>query len=103
MVATYLMDAKDRSGRPLDPVAKFHLGNGAQLYQIHTDADISTKGVAQSHGLMVNYLYEIDKVESRHEAYAAAGELSVSRAVKGLRQNTSESDWTRSLFQTGKT
>lgn len=103
LAANYLMDAKDGRGGPLDPVAKFHLGNGAQLQQIHADADTSAKGLAQSHGLMVNYLYELDKVESRHEAYAAASELSVSRAVKGLRQKTSESDWARSLFQTDKT
>lgn len=103
LAANYLMDAKDGRGGPLDPVAKFHLGNGAQLQQIHADADTSVKGLAQSHGLMVNYLYELDKVESRHEAYAAASELSVSRAVKGLRQKTSESDWARSLFQTDKT
>lgn len=103
LATTYLIDAKDRRGRPLDAVAKFHLGNGAQLHQIHCDADMSAKGVAQSHGLMVNYLYELDKVESRHEAYATAGELSISRAVKSLHQKTGESDWARSLFQTDKT
>lgn len=103
LAATYLIGAKDRRGRPLDAVAKFHLGNGAQLHQIHCDADMSTKGMAQSHGLMVNYLYELDKVESRHEAYATAGDLSISRAVKSLHQRTGESDWARSLFQTDKT
>ncbi|GAB5511392.1 MAG: malonyl-CoA decarboxylase [Hyphomicrobiales bacterium] len=103
LATTYLIDAKDRRGRPLDAVAKFHLGNGAQLHQIQCDADMSAKGMAQSHGLMVNYLYELDKVESRHEAYATAGELSISRAVKSLHQKTGESDWARSLFQTDKT
>lgn len=103
LAAGYLMDVKDKRGRPLDPVAKFHLGNGAQLHQIHAHADTSPKGMAQSHGLMVNYLYELDKVESRHEAFAATGELSVSRAVKGLRQKAGESDWARSLFQSEKT
>lgn len=103
LASTYLIDAKDRRGRPLDAVAKFHLGNGAQLHQIQCDADMSAKGMAQSHGLMVNYLYELDKVESRHEAYATAGELSISRAVKSLHQKTGESDWARSLFQTDKT
>lgn len=102
LAANYLADAKDTRGRPLDPVAKFHLGNGAQLHQIHADADTSPKGMAQSHGLMVNYLYELDKVESRHEAFAATGELSISRAVKGLRQKAGETDWARSLFQSDK-
>lgn len=103
LATTYLIDAKDRRGRPLDAVAKFHLGNGAQLHQIQCDADMSAKGMAQSHGLMVNYLYELDKVESRHETYATAGKLSISRAVKSLHQKTGESDWARSLFQPDKT
>lgn len=102
LAADYLLEAKDSRGRPLDPVAKFHLGNGAKLHQIHAGADTSPKGLAQSHGVMVNYLYELDKVESRHEAFAASGELTVSRAVKALRAKAGEADWPRSLFQAEK-
>lgn len=52
-----------------DPVAKFHLSNGAQLYNINWAADLSKKGVAQSSSLMVNYLYELDEIENNHEAF----------------------------------
>lgn len=52
-----------------DAVAKFHLSNGAQLYNINWAADLSKKGVAQSSSLMVNYLYELDAVEDNHEAF----------------------------------
>jgi malonyl-CoA decarboxylase len=57
-------------GGALDPVARFHLGNGARLEQLNTLADLSEKGLAQSHGLMVNYLYDVDDIEKNHEAYA---------------------------------
>ena len=53
-----------------DAVAKFHLSNGATLYQINWAADLSKKGLQQSGGLMVNYLYELDKVEEQHEAFS---------------------------------
>jgi len=82
--AEYLADAKDKAGLPLDPVARFHLGNGAELHRINADADTSPKGQAQSHGVMVNYLYELDQVEARHEAFAANGELAMSRHVRNL-------------------
>lgn len=52
-----------------DAVAKFHLSNGAQLFNINWAADLSKKGVAQSSSLMVNYLYELDAVENNHEAF----------------------------------
>jgi malonyl-CoA decarboxylase len=52
-----------------DTVAKFHLSNGAQLYNINWAADLSKKGTAQSSSLMVNYLYELDAVEDNHEAF----------------------------------
>ena len=55
--------------RALDPVARFHLGNGARLEQLNVLADLSEKGLAQSHGLMVNYLYDVDEIEKNHEAY----------------------------------
>lgn len=80
--AVYLAEAKDAHGKPLDPVAKFHLGNGAELHRINENADLSPKGITQSHGMMVNYLYELDQVEARHEAFAATGEVAISRAVR---------------------
>lgn len=80
--AIYLAESKDSKDRPLDPVARFHLGNGAELHRIIPGADTSEKGMTQSHGVMVNYLYELDKIEARHEAFAAGADLAVSRAVR---------------------
>ena len=84
LAAEYLFNAKTDAGLPLDPVARFHLGNGAELYRINEDADTSEKGRAQSFGIMVNYMYELDEVEARHEAFAASGELAVSRQVRSV-------------------
>lgn len=66
-----------------DPVARFHLDNGARLERINFAADLSRKGVRESLGLMVNYLYEIDTVEARHEQFVR-GVISHSPAVKRL-------------------
>ncbi|PVH27712.1 malonyl-CoA decarboxylase domain-containing protein [Pararhodobacter oceanensis] len=82
--AAYLAEAKDGANRPLDPVARFHLGNGAELHRINPGGDLSAKGRAQSHGVMVNYLYELEQVESRHEAFSASGEITLSRHVRAL-------------------
>lgn len=71
LAAYYLVEAKHRSGQPLNPVARFHLGNGASLHRLNAQADTSSKGVKQSHGLMVNYLYQLDRIEQNHEAYSA--------------------------------
>src|SRR5436305_4085813 len=68
--ATYFLTARNRNGGALDPVARFHLGNGARLEQLNPLADLSEKALAQSHGLMVNYQYDIDDIEKNHEAYA---------------------------------
>lgn len=84
LAADYLLHARTEAGLPLDPVARFHLGNGAELHRINPQGDTSPKGRAQSHGVMVNYLYELDKVESRHEAFAASGEISAARQVRAL-------------------
>jgi malonyl-CoA decarboxylase len=68
--ATYFLTARNRAGGALDPVARFHLGNGARLEQLNPLGDLSDKGLAQSHGLMVNYRYDVDDIEKNHEAYA---------------------------------
>ncbi|MEZ5652403.1 MAG: malonyl-CoA decarboxylase [Burkholderiaceae bacterium] len=82
--ARYLCDATRADGLPLDPVARFHLGNGALLARLNWNADATAKGYAQSAGVMVNYLYELDKVEARHETYQATMEVAMSREVRGL-------------------
>jgi malonyl-CoA decarboxylase len=82
--ARYLIEAKDRHGKPLDPVARFHLGNGASLDRINLLADPSPNGLAQSFGVMVNYRYDQGSIEKNHEAYAAAGRIVSSAAIRRL-------------------
>ncbi|MEA1672254.1 malonyl-CoA decarboxylase [Nitrospirillum sp. BR 11163] len=80
--AHYFLKAKARGNRPVDPVARFHLGNGARLERLNFLGDLSPKGLAQSHGLMVNYLYKLDDIETNHERYADKGEVVAAAAVR---------------------
>ncbi len=84
LCAHYLAHARRGDGRPLDAVARFHLRNGARLERLNWSADPSPHGLAQSAGIMVNYLYEIDEVERNHEAYVHEGKITVSRRVESL-------------------
>jgi malonyl-CoA decarboxylase len=84
VAAHYLVRAKNARGRPLDPVARFHLGNGARLERLNWLADTSPKALADSGGVMVNYRYILKDIEKNHEAYAATGEVVTSSAVRGL-------------------
>ena len=69
--------------RPTDPVARFHLGNGARVEQVNWAADLSSKGVKQSFGLMVNYLYDLRKID-RHRQGLSQGRVPVSDGVERL-------------------
>jgi malonyl-CoA decarboxylase len=82
--ATYFLSAKGRSGLPLDPVARFHLGNGARLEQLDFLGDLSEKGLAQSHGLMVNYQYDLDDIEKNHEAFAENRTVVAASGIRKL-------------------
>lgn len=84
LAAYYLVRAKTGSDRPVDPVARFHLGNGARLERINWLADRSDHGVAQSAGIMVNYQYRVKDIERNHEAYANSGEVIASKAVAAM-------------------
>lgn len=84
LAARYLVDEKNRHGLPLNPVARFHLGNGAELHRINWLGDISTKGFKQAAGLMVNYLYVLDDIERNHENYTAKGTVACSNEVRDL-------------------
>lgn len=66
-----------------DPVARFHLDNGARLERLNPRGNLSRKGLKQSHGLMVNYLYDLQKIEASHEKFMS-GEVAHSRAVAAL-------------------
>ncbi|MFL5097346.1 MAG: malonyl-CoA decarboxylase [Xanthobacteraceae bacterium] len=82
--AWYFLHGRSKNGTPLDPVARFHLGNGARLEQINWLADTSAKALSQSHGLMVNYLYDLKNIEKNHEAYAETRTIVTSNTVKRL-------------------
>ena len=82
-VFNYLMHAK-RGKYPADPVARFHLGNGAMIYQINTGADLSDKGLSESRGTMVNYLYDIGSIEHNHERFITEGQVAYDGKLKSL-------------------
>lgn len=83
LVFNYLMQAK-QGMYPADPVARFHLGNGAMIYQLHTGADLSEKGLNQSYGTMVNYLYDLRYIERNHEQYVTEGIIDFNDKLKAL-------------------
>ena len=82
--ACYFLKAKTTSGLPVDSVARFHLRNGARLERINFMADLSRRGLDQAHGLMANYLYDLDQIEKNHEAFAAEGRFITSAGVRKL-------------------
>jgi malonyl-CoA decarboxylase len=82
--ASYFLKAKSARGKPVDPVARFHLGNGARLERLNFLGDGSRKGLEQSHGLMVNYLYDLDDIERNHEAFAETGDVVASAQVRRI-------------------
>lgn len=83
LCAQYLLNA-GRNGRAQDPVAHFHLSNGARVERLTAQADVSDKGARESATLMVNYLYDLEKIESYHEDYAGEGKRNASTAVRKL-------------------
>src|SRR3954452_16897537 len=84
LAAHYFLKARTAKGRLIDSVARVHLGNGARLERINWLGDLSPKGLRESAGIMVNYLYRLDDIEKNHEAYANQGEIVASNAVKKL-------------------
>lgn len=82
--AQYLLHAKGKNGAPLDPVARFHLGNGALIHALHAEADTSTNGRRQSGGTMVNYLYDEKSISANHENYANDYQIAASNTVVQL-------------------
>jgi malonyl-CoA decarboxylase len=78
------MQARAPSGRALDPVAHFHLSNGARVERLNWLGDLSPKGLQQSAGIMVNYLYRLGDIEANHEAYRDEGRVVASSSVRSL-------------------
>ena len=93
LAARYLLKEKNGENLPLNPVARFHLGNGAELHRINWLGDVSESGMKQSAGLMVNYLYVIENIEKNNEKYTINGEIVCSPSVREL------SKLGRKLFQ----
>ena len=89
MAAHYLLDAKRSDGRPLDPVARFHLANGALVHKVHAGADVSDKGIAQSGAVMVNYLYDLSRISTNIEQYDSKFDVAASSAVRSLAKQAS--------------
>jgi len=81
LAARYLL-ATAKGGRPYDPVARFHLGNGARIERLNYLADTSARGQKQSYGLMVNYLYDPDTIETNVEAFSRSGEIAAAAAIR---------------------
>ncbi|MFK7993624.1 MAG: malonyl-CoA decarboxylase [Granulosicoccus sp.] len=84
VAAHYLIEAKGSDGMPLDPVARFHLGNGALIHAVHANADTSENGLKQSNGTMVNYLYDLSQISANHEQLLTEKTVITSEEVNKL-------------------
>jgi malonyl-CoA decarboxylase len=80
LAARYILLEKHR-GKPLDGVARFHLGNGAIVHRINFGADLSRKGIQNSFGIMMNYRYDLDALEDNQRAFEASYYIQASGDV----------------------
>ncbi|HKK29487.1 MAG TPA: malonyl-CoA decarboxylase [Alphaproteobacteria bacterium] len=83
LAATYLYTAK-RGLRAMDPVAHFHLSNGARMERLNWMGDTSPRGMRQAAGLMINYVYKLAEIDENHESYKGDGTIAVSSAIRNL-------------------
>jgi malonyl-CoA decarboxylase len=81
-LASHYLSREWEGTQALDPVARFHLGNGARLERVNWLADVTPKGLAQSFGLMVNYVYDLGDVERNHEDYVKRHRVVCSSTVE---------------------
>jgi malonyl-CoA decarboxylase len=84
LCARYLVREKRPNGAALDPVAHFHLSNGARMERLNWMGDRSPKGLWQSAGIMINYRYDLGRIDSNHESYRSTGRRAISSAIKSL-------------------
>ena len=103
LAARYLVTAKGRGNQPADPVARFHLGNGARLEAVHANADLSPNGQKQSHGVMVNYLYDLADIEANFFALTELGTVATSKTVQALVDDSEGSDKKGNSKKSGST
>jgi malonyl-CoA decarboxylase len=83
LALAYLLETRP-DGQALDPVARFHLRNGARLERINWLADLSPNGAKQSAGLMANYLYDLAAMDANHEAYLREGRIALGQEPRAL-------------------
>ena len=88
LCARYLVHERAPSGRALDPVAHFHLSNGARVERLNWLGDTSVKGLQQSAGIMVNYLYRQADIEANHESYRDAGRVAAAASIRNLARSS---------------
>jgi malonyl-CoA decarboxylase len=88
LCARYLIHERGGNGRARDPVAHFHLSNGARVERLNWLGDVSEKGLQQSAGIMVNYLYRQGEIEANHEAYRGEGKVAASSAIRSLARSS---------------
>ena len=84
LVAQYLVIEKVKNGRARDTVAHFHLSNGAIMERLNWMGDTSKNGIKQSAGLMINYLYNLDRIEDNHEAYSGSRQVITSSSINNI-------------------
>ncbi|MED5396668.1 MAG: malonyl-CoA decarboxylase [Pseudomonadota bacterium] len=84
LCARYLIEEEGQNAQALDSVAHFHLANGATMGRLNWMGDTSAKGIRQSAGLMINYVYELGRIEENHEAYTSSGKRAVSSGLKNM-------------------
>jgi malonyl-CoA decarboxylase len=84
VAARYFTMAKSRRGAPYDPVARFHLGNGAAAWRVNWPADLAPGAVKRAHALMINYLYDPAAIETQHEAFVRDGTIATGAPVASV-------------------
>lgn len=84
LAAKYLLEAKGSDGLPKDAVARFHLGNGAQVHAVHANADVSEAGMARSSGAMVNYLYDLSRIAQNTIQFSRNKKVAATSQVRAL-------------------
>lgn len=87
LCSRYILAEKRLEKNALDPVANFHLRNGACAHQIHWKADTSSKGIQESFGIMINYNYITDRIEGNHRLYQRSGTIAISDSRGGYLSN----------------
>ena len=89
LCARYFLQRRD-DGQPIDPVARFHLKNGARLEHVNWLGDDSEQGLKRSAGMMVTYRYSLEEIEANHEAYMKDGQMAMSAEVRTLCKSATE-------------